>query len=93
MDLKISAKKLSRRFISIRINNGEKSRPPAEGIYFLTGESVLRDISSTSSIKGFDFSGDTQLKITPPITPKKIILSIIIRVCIIATPTKVKVSY
>ena len=77
----------------MRINSGEKSRPPAEGIYFLTGESVLRDISSISSIKGFDFSGDTQLKITDPITVKKIISNAILIIVINATSISTDVSY
>ena len=72
----MSVNKFSSKFINIKINNGEKSKPPADGIYFLTGESILCEISSTSSRKAFDFSGDIQLKITPPMTANKNILSI-----------------
>ena len=54
--------------IAININIGEKSIPPAEGIKFLTGLNTLFDISSISSRAGLVFSGDTQLRITDPIT-------------------------
>ena len=54
--------------IAINITIGEKSIPPAEGINFLTGLNTLFEISSISSRAGLVFSGDTQLKITDPIT-------------------------
>ena len=44
-------------------------------------------------MKAFDLAGDTQLNITPPITPKKIILSIIINVKTTAAPIKTRISY
>jgi hypothetical protein len=41
MDLRMSDKKLSIKLIRIKTNNGEKSRPPADGIYFLIGSNDL----------------------------------------------------
>ena len=53
----------------------------------------LYEISSTNSKKAFDFEGDTQLKITPPITAKNMIRKITIIVWITETPIKVVISY
>ena len=68
IDLIISCKKLLIILIAINTTIGEKSIPPAEGIKFLTGLNTLFEISSISSRAGLVFSGDTQLKITDPIT-------------------------
>ena len=77
----------------MRINNGEKSKPPAEGMIFLNGLINLSETSITISRKALDFSGETQLKITPPITAKNIILRISKRVFTIDTAAKDNVSY
>ena len=89
----MSDKKDSSKFIKININNGEKSSPPAEGIYFLMGANDLYETSSISSRKAFELDGETQLKITPPITAKKMTLKVTIMVCIIATPARTVSSY
>ena len=70
------------------MNKGEKSKPPADGIYFLIGANDLSETSSINWRKGLEFFGDTQLKITPPITAKKIILRNIIIDWIMATPMR-----
>ena len=44
-------------------------------------------------MKAFDLLGETQLNMTPPITPKKIILNIIINVITTAAPIKTRISY
>ena len=41
IDLRISDKKDSSKFIKIKMNKGEKSNPPAAGIYFLIGAKDL----------------------------------------------------
>ena len=69
----MSVKKLSSKFIKIKTNRGEKSKPPADGINFLIGARDLSEISSINCKKAFEFFGRTQLRITPPIILKNII--------------------
>ena len=73
----MSSKKPLTNCIKIKINRGEKSRPPAAGIYLLKGDNIFNDISSTISMNGFEFFGCTQLRITPPIIANNITLIII----------------
>tara|TARA_B100001121_G_scaffold187709_1_gene163942 strand:+ start:360 stop:641 length:282 start_codon:yes stop_codon:yes gene_type:complete len=68
----ILIKNPTNRFININMNIGEKSNPPADGIYFRAGAVDLYEISSISSRNEFDSEGDTQLRITPIIIAKNI---------------------
>ena len=72
---------------------GEISSPPNDGIKFLIGLITFEEISSTNFKRGFGLFGETQLKITEPIIVKKIILTKVLTVSIIAIKPRVISSY